>query len=345
MTLAAGVLVVEIVDGAEQPIFEAARILGERLSTLRFEHLSAERNRLERENQWLSSILAAVSDPILFTDADDRILTANASAERLLAVGEEGSEGRRRAVTLNNMLFSAALARTGGTAAARELPWSILPKRGPALRAHDEAGRGPTREAGTVSVLRDVTDLRRASEEIENNVRRMRAAESEGRSERDRLRLLLGSVAEPVLVTDASGDIELMNPPAERLLTVGANAPAGSAARVKSNDAVITSFLSNLSVSRGSEWRGRLHLLDPRSGASVPMEAVSAEVRSREGGPTAIITILHDLTEAIEKEALYEQVKNHSEELRRRVLEATGELAEQNELLRRQALSSNRPRR
>jgi signal transduction histidine kinase len=40
----------------------------------------------------------------------------------------------------------------------------------------------------------------------------------------------------------------------------------------------------------------------------------------------------------MEKAQLYEQVKRHSEELRVRVLEATAELAEQNELLRRQAL-------
>jgi signal transduction histidine kinase len=39
----------------------------------------------------------------------------------------------------------------------------------------------------------------------------------------------------------------------------------------------------------------------------------------------------------MEKAVLYEQVKRHSEELREKVREATAELAEQNELLRRQA--------
>jgi signal transduction histidine kinase len=46
---------------------------------------------------------------------------------------------------------------------------------------------------------------------------------------------------------------------------------------------------------------------------------------------------LPDLTEEEEKARLYEQVKRHSEELRQKVREATAELAEQNELLRRQA--------
>src|SRR4029079_17857948 len=40
----------------------------------------------------------------------------------------------------------------------------------------------------------------------------------------------------------------------------------------------------------------------------------------------------------MEKAQLYEQVKRHSEELKEKVQEATAELAEQNELLRRQAL-------
>src|SRR5690606_38806729 len=50
-------------------------------------------------------------------------------------------------------------------------------------------------------------------------------------------------------------------------------------------------------------------------------------------------TILHDRSEAIEKARLYEQVKQHSEELQRRVKEATAELQQQNELLRDQAIA------
>jgi signal transduction histidine kinase len=48
------------------------------------------------------------------------------------------------------------------------------------------------------------------------------------------------------------------------------------------------------------------------------------------------VTILHDLTEALEKEVLYERLKHASAELERKVQEATAELAQQNELLRRQ---------
>ena len=51
------------------------------------------------------------------------------------------------------------------------------------------------------------------------------------------------------------------------------------------------------------------------------------------------MTILHDPTEAIEKARQYEQLKQASVELERKVQEATAELAEQNEMLRRQHIA------
>jgi signal transduction histidine kinase len=53
---------------------------------------------------------------------------------------------------------------------------------------------------------------------------------------------------------------------------------------------------------------------------------------------TAVVTILHDRTEALEKSRLYEQLKQGSEKLELKVREATGELVRRNELLQRQAI-------
>src|SRR5678815_2841175 len=80
--------------------------------------------------------------------------------------------------------------------------------------------------SGVVSILRNVTDLRRASEEIEENYRRLRIAEVQARAESDRLNLIIDSVADPIVVTDASGATSLMNEPAERLFTVPVRASA-----------------------------------------------------------------------------------------------------------------------
>ena len=56
------------------------------------------------------------------------------------------------------------------------------------------------------------------------------------------------------------------------------------------------------------------------------------------GELTAVVTILHDRREALERARLYEQLKAASDELQARVQAATAELATQNELLRRQAI-------
>jgi signal transduction histidine kinase len=335
----------EAAEATQEDVRWAAEVLGVRLQSLLYRRSQVDERRYRREQSWLFGIINAVTDPILLTDGEGRILVANASAEMLLTADDQKSEGRRRAVALNNMLFSASnfTAGAGGGPSRHEL-LLVDPTEGQDLLF--EVMSTPVKiragETGKVSVLRNVTDLRRATDEIEENYRRLRIAEAETRAERDRLDLVLNSALDPILVTDPSGNIVLMNPPAERMFTVeisaGSKGTGGEAERrVRANDAVFTSFVSGLYASQSLRWRGELSLIDPRSGATVPVEAISGKVVSKHGEDTAVVTILHDLTEAVEKQHLYEQVKRHSEELREKVREATAELAEQNELLRRQA--------
>ncbi|HEX2642333.1 MAG TPA: ATP-binding protein [Thermoanaerobaculia bacterium] len=325
-----------------EDVLWAAEVLGGRLMALGFRRAQIDERRHKRERVWLFGIIDAVTDPILLTDADGRILVANAGAEMLLTADDQKSEGRRRAVALNNMLFSAFLSTNnadGGGPTRREL-LLVDPSEGEDLLFEVLSTPASIRagDAGLVSVLRNVTDLRRATEEIEGNYRKLRVAEAETRAERDRLDLILNSVLDPILVTDPTGNIVLMNPPAERMFTHDSSLPdPESEKRVRANDAVFTSFVSGLYAGQSLRGRGELSLLDPQTGAIVPVEAISGKVVSRHAEDTAIVTILHDLTEAVEKAQLYEQVKRHSEELREKVREATAELADQNELLRRQA--------
>jgi signal transduction histidine kinase len=319
----------------------ATEMLGVRLAALWYRRIQVDERRHKRERSWLFSIINAVTDPILLTDADGRILVANTGAEMLLTAGEDKREGWRRAVALNNMLFSASLfTSTSDRGPTRRELLLVDPSEGRDLLFEVLSAPVVIRagETGVVSVLRNVTDLRRATEEIEENYRKLRVAEAATRAERDRLDLILNSVLDPILVTDPAGNLMRMNPPAERMFTF----PAGKRdveveRRVRTNDAVFTSFVSNLYAGQSLHWRRKLSLLDPLTGASVPFEAISGKVVSKHGEETAVVTILHDLTEAEEKARLYEQVTRHSEELKERVREATAELAEQNELLRRQA--------
>ena len=97
-----------------------------------------------------------------------------------------------------------------------------------------------------VSVLRNVTDLARAKEEIEESYRTLRVAQAEVRDERHRLELIIDSVADPILVTDQEGDIVLMNEPAERLFNLPADADETTERRINANGAHLTSFVSNV---------------------------------------------------------------------------------------------------
>jgi PAS domain S-box-containing protein len=320
-----------------------ARMLGKQVARLLSRQTLAE-TRFGQERMLLYSIINAVTDPILLTDTEGKLIIANTHAEKLFAAPEDSSEGWRRAVALNNMLFSAALS-TSAVAhielARREL-LLVDPLEGSDLLFELLSSRAKDERQGTyvVSILRNVTDLARAKEEIEESYRTLRLAQAEVRDERHRLDLIIDSVADPILVTDQEGDIVLMNEPAERLFSVPATAGEALQRRMRANGANLTSFVSNV-LTRGGEqrYRGEIQLADPLTGRPLPVEGLAGQILSEQGELMWVVTILHDLTEALEKARLYEQLKQASAELERKVQEATAELAEQNELLRRQHIA------
>jgi PAS domain S-box-containing protein len=317
------------------------RTLGKQVSRLLSRQLLAE-TRFGQERMLLYSIINAVTDPILLTDTEGKLIIANSHAEKLFAAPEDSSEGWRRAVGLNNMLFSAALSTSavGMSELARRELLLVDPLEGSDLLFELLSSRAKDERQGTfvVSILRNVTDLARAKEEIEESYRTLRVAQAEVRDERHRLDLIIDSVADPILVTDQEGDIVLMNTPAERLFSPQPGAEMDAALRrVRANGANLTSFVSNVLTRSGEQrYRGEIQLADPVNGRPLPVEALAGTILSEQGELMWVVTILHDLTEAIDKAKLYEQLKHASEQLERKVQEATAELAEQNELLRRQ---------
>jgi PAS domain S-box-containing protein len=322
-----------------------ASVLGQKIEQIRGRGgVAQDARRLRRERALFYSIINAVTDPILLTDTEGRLIVANARAEKLFAATEDANEGRRRAVELNNMLFSAALSRTvvETPSEAREL-LLVDPGDGSDLLFEllSSIVEDPREGTGIVSVLRNITDLRRATEQIEENYKKLRVAEAAVRAERDRLNLIIDSVADPIIVTDQSGAIVLMNAPAEELFTAPIDAPAVVQRGVQSNDAHFSSFISGLLLGEtgpGETRQGEIALSNPLSGTPIPVEAIAGKVLSESGELTAVVTILHDRREALERARLFEQLKLGADELQMRVQSATAELATQNELLRRQAI-------
>jgi signal transduction histidine kinase len=337
-------------DNARREAARLVRLLGPALGRLqRTRRAVAARHRLERDRALFEGIIQAVPDPVLLTDGEGRIVMSNSRAESLFGSVDGESEGRRRAVSLNNMLFSASLA---GHALGRAEPTRrelllVDPVDGSDLLFElistvlsDPADSEQAGGRRVVSVLHNVTDLRAASEELEEHYRRLRFAEADVRAERDRLHLVIDALVDPVLVTDPGGAIVLMNDPAEHLFTVGPGAADDVTARVQANDAHIGSFVASTLVAGDTiRYQGAVDLTDPATGRGVPYEAVAGKVLSAQGELIGVVIILHDQTVALERERLYEQVKRASTELEEKVRQATAELVRQNELLRRQALA------
>src|SRR6185437_7600887 len=157
----------------------------------------------------LQTVMQSMSDPVILTDSHYRVIVQNKAAERFFKIPDPGTsggltEGLARAVEMNNLLFSAALSSVAvsGVEASRDL--TLVD----AIEGEEllfEAVCTPTYSRdglplGMVTVMRDVTDLRRADQELRSNYDRLRAAEELVRQDRDRLNVIIESVGDPIVV-------------------------------------------------------------------------------------------------------------------------------------------------
>jgi PAS domain-containing protein len=260
-----GVLLIDAATPAVSPDLRwFTEVFGQQVSRLRSRH-ALEDFRVGRERMLLYSIINAVTDPILLTDTEGKLIIANSRAEKLFTSPDDASEGWRQAVAVNNMLFSAALSSSAMETEGpvrREVPLVDSIEGSDLLfELLSTAVKDPREGTFVVSVLRNVTDLGLAKAEIEESQRKLRAAQAEVREERHRLELIIDSVADPILVTDPAGDIVLMNTPAERLFTDVHFTDERAQRHVQSNGAHFSSFVSNLLFSgEDTRWRGDISL-------------------------------------------------------------------------------------
>ncbi len=343
----AGVVLIEtsVDDELLGAVLQAASLAGPVLARMAaVEEFRLSTGRLDQQREMLTAIVNSLPDPIVIINASHDIVVQNSRAEHLLSGGEKDSEGRRRAVEINNLLFTSHLSKAAmgskETAGSRELNL-VDPDEGTDLLfevlTHELGGGDGSRAGSTVSVLRDVTDLRRAANELERQVQRVRLAEIDAKRERDRLNLILENVADPILVTDDRSNIILMNKEAEQLFEADDSERWERAALVQANDTKFTTFISDFTIRPALARREQLKLQIPDTGVELPVEVVSGKILNRRGEPLAIVSVLHDLTEQVENEALYEELKKFSGELEDRIRAATADLAEQNTRLQWQS--------
>src|SRR5256884_4180339 len=276
------------------------------------------------EKEWLWWMLNSVADPVLVADAQNDILHLNRRAELLFRAGDEDSQGKRRAVWMNNFMFTAALSTWSLDQMSRGVNREVTlvdPIEGEELIFEvitRPSMNGRTGERGTVSVLKDVTDLRHMTQELTRSAQRIQTADEEIRAERDRLDLVLRSVPNPIIVVDNDNQIISLNAAAQRLFTPGADSHHALA-----NEAKFTSFLAQLRLEPKAEQRREITLVDPENEEHLEMEITAAEVRDQHGAVVAIVSAMQEIGRLRELERRrLQQVLFETEKLA-----ATGRLA------------------
>jgi signal transduction histidine kinase len=274
----------------------------------------------------MGTVMQSMADPVILTDTQHRVIMQNRAAERFFKVPDEMTEGLIRAVELNNMLFSAALASmlVMGNDAHRDL--TLVD----AIEGEEmlfEAVSGPTygpdgNQIGTVTVMRDVTDLRRADQELWLNYDKLRDAEEVVRQDRDRLNLIIENVGDPIVVCDSAAKIVLTDPLAQELFGSSSSAVPRDAALVR-NQSDFTNYISSFTFSFAERETAPLRIYNPAVKQVIEYDARSGKIFDERGQVSYTVTVLRDLT-ALRK---VEQLKVERRMLEIEKFAATGRLA------------------
>jgi signal transduction histidine kinase len=285
------------------------------------------------EKEWLYWMVNGFADPVVLVDANKDIILQNVRAETLFKADPDASEGKRRAISMNNFLFTAALSsnleQNVAGRSARDVTL-VDPIEGTELLFEMRtlpATNDVNGARGTIAVLTNITDLRHATEQVTQNVHRLQSAEEEIRLERDRLNLIMRSVPNPIILLDIDNQPILMNHEALRMFQPASPSPdnrhARSAQVCITNEAKFTSFVSQLRLDPAQGMIGELVLTDPDSREPLTMSVTSTEVRDELGAVAATVSVLQDVSRLRELERRrLEQILFDSEKLA-----ATGRLA------------------
>jgi signal transduction histidine kinase len=265
---------------------------------LKLEHYYRRISEMEATIAQMQTVMQSMADPVILTDAQHRVVLENRAAERFFRIPEGVSEGRVRAVELNNLLFSAALSSlaVSGSEHSRDLTLvDAIEGEEVLFEAVSAATHGRDgRQTGMVTVMRDVTDLRRADEELRSNYERLRGAEEAVRQERDRLNLILENVGEPIVVCDHDAAVVMQDPLAQELFGAGKDASRHSF-HVR-NQARFDTYISGFTYSFSDRSTAPLRLYGPAAGAEVEYDARSGKIYDERGQVSFTVTVLRDLT-------------------------------------------------
>jgi nitrogen-specific signal transduction histidine kinase len=270
---------------------------------------SSEQHAVEKE--WLFWMVNSFADPVVLVDANNDIILQNLRAETLFKANADASEGKRRAIYMNNFLFTAALSssKLEQNAAGRSARDVTLVDPIEGTEMLFEMRTQPATNyfngaRGTIAVLTNITDLRVATEQVAQNVHRLQTAQEEIRLERDRLNLIMRSVPNPIILLDIANQPILMNHEALRLFQASSlgRRHARTAQVCMTNEAKFTSFVSQLRLDPAQGMSGEIVLTDPDSREQLTMSVTSTEVRDELGAVAATVSVMQDVSRLRELE-------------------------------------------
>ena len=246
----------------------------------------------------LQTVMQSMTDPVILTDNHYRVIVQNKAAERFFKLPEQVTEGFVRAVELNNLLFSAALSSVAVSGGETSRDLTLVD----AIEGEEmlfEAVCTPTygrdgMPLGMVTVMRDVTDLRRADEELRANYERLRKAEEIVRQDRDRLNVIIENVGDPIVVCDSAARIVLLDPLAQNLFG-SEKEPIRDPLRMK-NLAQLDAYVTAFTFSFADSESGPLKLYDPSTRQEIEYDARSGKIYDERGQVAFTVSVLRDLT-------------------------------------------------
>jgi len=325
----AGVVLVGMVRGTSETKLRELRAITDRanrhLSRLfKIEHYYNRMQEMDGTIARLRAVMQSMADPVILTDSQHRVIVQNRAAERFFGMPEGVSEGGRRAVELNNLLFSAALSSmaVSATDSSRDLTLVDVMEGEEVLF---EAVCAPTFSAegvrtGMVTVMRDVTDLRRADDEVRTNLEKLQAAEDLVRQDRDRLNLVIENVGDPIIVADNAAKVVLLDPLAKELFSP---ADTSKHPEIVKNQAKLDAYLTSFTFSFAEKENKSLLFYNPATRTEVEYAGRSGKIFDARNQVAYTVTVLRDFSTWKKLEQL---------QLERRMLEmekfaATGRLA------------------
>jgi signal transduction histidine kinase len=326
----AAVLVVEVPRNvgtvAIAELGELIELANRYLSRLfKVEHYYNRMRDMEITIAQMGTVMQSMADPVILTDTQHRVIMQNKAAERFFRVPDEMTEGLVRAVELNNLLFSAALSSmlVSGSELHRDLTLvDAIEGEEMLFEAVSAPTYGPDGiQIGTVTVMRDVTDLRRADQELRSNYEKLREAEEVVRQDRDRLNLVIENVGDPIVVCDSEAKIIVVDPLAQELFGEP-NQAAHHPAHFK-NQVQFNAYISNFTYSFSERETAPMRLFNPALRQEIEYDARSGKIFDEAGQVSYTVTVLRDLT-AVKK---VEQLKVERRMLEIEKFAATGRLA------------------